>query len=109
MISARTNNCIFRHKLILFYSELQNTAKFWDRVCMMAGANTKIITDIDFDLSGSYVIVTDNECPHEIQNRAALENIPLVSTTWVVQCLIEGRVCDPKSNIKYHFRYVEPD
>lgn len=45
----------------------------------------------------------------QVQNKANQDNIPLVSTTWVVQCLIEARVIAPTSHDKFSFMYAEPE
>lgn len=78
-------------------------------MCTLAGANTRIITEEDMNMGSPIALVTDCDCPHVVQNKANQDNIPLVSTTWVVQCLIETRVIPPTSHDKFSFMYTEPE
>ncbi|KAI8434041.1 hypothetical protein MSG28_012191 [Choristoneura fumiferana] len=83
--------------------------KFWERVCTLAGATTRVVNEEDLNMSGALALVTEWDCPHEVQNKANQDNIPLVSTTWVVQCLIEAKVIAPTSHDKFSFMYTEPE
>lgn len=83
--------------------------KFWERVCTLAGATTRVVNEEDLNMSGALALVTEWDCPHEVQNKANQDNIPLVSTTWVVQSLIEARVIAPTSHEKFSFMFAEPE
>ncbi|CAG5059321.1 unnamed protein product [Parnassius apollo] len=106
--SGRRNAAFFKDKVILLCAD-QDFVKFWERVCTLAGATTRIVNEEDINTSGALVLVTDWECPHEVQNKASEDNIPLVSTTWVVQCLIEAKALNPTSHVKFSFMYTEPE
>lgn len=95
--------------MILFCGDQDTLVKFWEQVCTIAGATTRVVNEEDLNMTGAYVLVTDLECPHEVQNKANMDNIPLVSTTWIVQCLIEARVIAPTSHNKFSFMYTEPE
>lgn len=100
----------FKDKTILLCGDQDTFVKFWERVCTLAGANTRVVNEEDLNMSGAFALVTEWECcPHEVQNKANQDNIPLVSTTWVVQCLIEARVIAPTSHDKFSFMYTEPE
>ncbi|XP_049871353.1 TP53-binding protein 1-like [Pectinophora gossypiella] len=107
--SGKRNTSFFKDKLILLCGDQDTFVKFWQRVCSLAGANTRVIHEDDLNMTGALALVTEWDCPHEIQNKANQDNIPLVSTTWVVQCLIEGRVIAPTSHDKFSFMYTEPE
>lgn len=107
--TARRSLTPFKDKKIMICSDNENFTKFWDRVCTQAGAITRIVNEEDLNLSGGFVVVTEWDCPHEVQNKANQDNLPLVSTTWVTQCLIEGQCCQPTGHAKYSFMYTDND
>uniref|UniRef100_A0A182YBB3 BRCT domain-containing protein n=1 Tax=Anopheles stephensi TaxID=30069 RepID=A0A182YBB3_ANOST len=83
---------------------------FWSRVCKLAGGTVRLIkteSDITDNLTG--YLLTDQAFPEEIKIKAARTGLLVVSTVWVVQCLILGRVCHPKSNEKLTQIYQEED
>ncbi|XP_013140540.1 PREDICTED: uncharacterized protein LOC106104890 [Papilio polytes] len=105
--SGKRNTTFFKDKLILLCWEQDTFVKFWDRVLSLAGATTRVVNEENLNMSGALALVTDCDCPHEVQNKANQDNIPLVSTTWVVQCLIEARVLPPTSHDRFSFMYTE--
>ncbi|XP_026325982.1 uncharacterized protein LOC113234733 isoform X2 [Hyposmocoma kahamanoa] len=107
--SGKRNTSFFKDKLILLCGDADTFVKFWDRVMTLAGANTRVVNEEQLHTSGALALVTEWDCPHEVQNKANQDNIPLVSTTWVVQCLIEARVIAPTSHDKFSFMYAEPE
>ncbi|XP_050071781.1 TP53-binding protein 1-like [Anopheles maculipalpis] len=83
---------------------------FWSRVCKLAGGTVRLIkteSDITDNLTG--YLLTDQAFPEEIKIKAARTGLLVVSTVWVVQCLILGRVCHPKTNEKLTQIYQEED
>ncbi|XP_041980602.1 uncharacterized protein LOC121734192 [Aricia agestis] len=106
--SGKRNTSIFKDKVILLCGD-QDFVKFWDRVCTLAGASTRVVNEEDLNMSSAYVLVTDWECPHEVQNKANEDRIPLVSTTWINQCLIDGKLIAPTSHERFSFMYTEPE
>ncbi|XP_045775437.1 TP53-binding protein 1-like isoform X1 [Maniola jurtina] len=107
--SGKRNTTFFKDKVILLCGDQDTFVKFWERVCTFAGATTRVVNEEDLNMSGAIVLVTEWDCPHEVQNKANQDNIPLVSTTWVVQCLIEARLIAPTSHDKFSFMYAEPE
>ncbi|XP_046966507.1 TP53-binding protein 1-like [Vanessa cardui] len=107
--SGKRNTTFFKDKTILLCGDQDTFVKFWERVCTLAGANTRVVNEEDLNMSGAICLVTEWDCPHEVQNKANQDNIPLVSTTWVVQCLIEAKVIAPTSHDKFSFMYAEPE
>uniref|UniRef100_A0A2K6VAQ9 Uncharacterized protein n=1 Tax=Anopheles darlingi TaxID=43151 RepID=A0A2K6VAQ9_ANODA len=83
---------------------------FWSRVCKLAGATVRLIkteADITENLTG--YLLTDQEFPEEIKIKASRNGLLVVSTVWVVQCLINGAVCHPDSHEKLTQIYQEDD
>ncbi|XP_013169995.1 PREDICTED: uncharacterized protein LOC106119506 isoform X1 [Papilio xuthus] len=105
--SGKRNSTFFKDKVILLCWEQDTFVKFWERVATLAGATTRVVNEENLNMSGAFALVTDCDCPHEVQNKANQDNIPLVSTTWVVQCLIEAKVLAPTSHDKFSFMYTE--
>ncbi|KPJ20947.1 Tumor suppressor p53-binding protein 1 [Papilio machaon] len=105
--SGKRNSTFFKDKVILLCWEQDTFVKFWERVASLAGATTRVVNEENLNMSGALALVTDCDCPHEVQNKANQDNIPLVSTTWVVQCLIEAKVLAPISHDKFSFMYTE--
>lgn len=103
----RLSNNPFNNFLIILCSDNDNFLKFWGRVCKSAGASTKVIENEEADISVGSVIVTDFDCPLKVRKQAQSLDIPLVSTTWVVQSLILGQVCN-YDNI-YAYNYMDTD
>ncbi|CAB3244095.1 unnamed protein product [Arctia plantaginis] len=99
-----------KDKLILLCSEQDSFVKFWARVCGLAGAVPRAVSEDELELGGALALVTEwDACPHEVQNKANQDSVPLVSTAWLVQCLIEARVLAPASHDKFSFMYTEPE
>ncbi|XP_073960392.1 uncharacterized protein isoform X3 [Choristoneura fumiferana] len=107
--TGKRNTQFFKDKVILLCGDQDTFVKFWERVCTLAGATTRVVNEEDLNMSGALALVTEWDCPHEVQNKANQDNIPLVSTTWVVQCLIEAKVIAPTSHDKFSFMYTEPE
>ncbi|XP_011866762.1 PREDICTED: tumor suppressor p53-binding protein 1-like isoform X2 [Vollenhovia emeryi] len=86
-------------------------AIFWQQVCENAGAIVVIVEDsgamekIDFVYS-NVVIISNRKCPLWATDRAAREQIPVLSTTWVVQCIIEGQLCPRDEHPCYRYNYI---
>lgn len=70
---------------------------------------TRVVNEDNLEVSKALALVTEWDCPHEVQNKANQDNIPLVSTTWVVQCLVESNIVPPTSHDKFSFMYSEPE
>lgn len=51
------------------------------------------------------VVVSNWKCPSWAQKKAIQLNIPILSTTWVVQCIIEGKLC-PQNHPRYRYTCI---
>lgn len=51
------------------------------------------------------VVLTNNLCPSWAVEKANKLQIPLLSTTWIVQCLIEGKFCPYDASVRYKYNY----
>ncbi|KAL4710969.1 hypothetical protein ACJJTC_017934 [Scirpophaga incertulas] len=107
--SGKRNTAIFKDKLLLLCSDQDSFLKFWERVCTLAGANTRIVHEDELNMNGALALVTEWDCPHVVQNKANQDNIAMVSTHWVIQCLIENRVIDTSAHAKFSFAFTEQE
>ncbi|XP_052902870.1 TP53-binding protein 1-like isoform X2 [Anopheles moucheti] len=106
----RTSSTPFASVCINVASLCKDFNDFWSRVCKLAGGTVRLIkteSDITENLTG--YLLTDQEFPEEIKIKAARTGLLVVSTVWVVQSLILGRVCHPNSNEKLTQIYQEED
>ncbi|XP_065087005.1 TP53-binding protein 1-like isoform X2 [Ochlerotatus camptorhynchus] len=84
--------------------------EFWGRVCKLAGGTVRLIkseTDLTENLSG--YMLTDQEFPEDVKLRATRYGLLIVSTVWVVQSLVVGRICQPDSHEKLTQIYQDDD
>lgn len=75
--------------------------EFWSRVCKLAGATLRIVSQPS-DITGKSnydCYLTDSDHPEEIIKKVEHLDIPVVSTVWVQQCLINGLKCEPTANV----------
>ena len=82
---------------------------FWRQICENIGA-VVLLPDKPDPMEGfddGTVVLTNRSCPSWAVERATELQIPLLSTTWVVQCLIEGKVCPYNSQIRYKYNYIQ--
>ncbi|XP_018358495.1 PREDICTED: uncharacterized protein LOC108758184 [Trachymyrmex cornetzi] len=87
---------------------LPQFATFWRQVCEHAGAVVIIAENSDAmetDFANTVVVVSNWKCPSWAQKRAIQLNIPILSTTWVVQCIIEGKLC-PQNHPRYRYTCI---
>lgn len=64
--AGKRNVNFFKDKLILFCGDQDTFVKFWERVCSLAGANTRVVDEEDLRLAGATALVTEWDCPHEV-------------------------------------------
>ncbi|XP_020289053.1 uncharacterized protein LOC109857289 [Pseudomyrmex gracilis] len=81
---------------------------FWQQVCENAGAVVLIVDDSEAMETGvsNVVIVSNPKCPLWAVDSANKLQIPILSTTWVVQCLIEGKICLYDQHPRYKYNYM---
>ncbi|ESO94457.1 hypothetical protein LOTGIDRAFT_161149 [Lottia gigantea] len=53
------------------------------------------------------VIITDNSCSSTVLKKAEQLSIPIVSTEWVIQCLITSHIVNYAGNPKYRHDYYD--
>lgn len=83
---------------------------FWRQICENAGAVVLLPDSSESMDAYGYegaVVVTKRKCPSWAIAKATKLQLPLLSTTWVVQCLIEGRICPYDSQIRYKYNYIQ--
>lgn len=98
-----------RKKLVLVHETPQFLA-FWQKVLNDLGAKTTTFsptdaTKADGELKSADAIISDASCPPQIQERAREWHKPLISTTWITQCLINREVLafDALPNFSFDF------
>lgn len=76
----------------------------------MSGATLRVIKSAsDITQTQSGFMLTDDEFPAEIKEKAEHFGIPVVSTVWVVQSLILGKTCKPDAHKKLTQMYQDDD
>ncbi|KAI4483795.1 hypothetical protein M0804_008055 [Polistes exclamans] len=81
---------------------------FWRQICENAGAIV-LLVDGSESMEGfaeGTVVVTNHRCPSWAVTKADKWQLPLLSTTWVIQCLIEGKICAYNSHPRYKYNYM---
>ncbi|XP_034193351.2 uncharacterized protein LOC117610270 [Osmia lignaria lignaria] len=80
---------------------------FWRQICENAGACVLLADKPDTmeNYIDGTVILTNGSCPSWTVEKAAELQIPLLSATWIVQCLIEGQLCQYDSQPRYKYNY----
>ena len=91
----------FSKTTIIITSQQNDFVEFWSRVCKSSGAKIRLVkSTVDLTATTKGYILLDDEFPPEIQNRAERFHTPIVSTVWVIQSLIHGKICDPNAHAK---------
>jgi hypothetical protein len=52
------------------------------------------------------VLVTDSSCKAQVLRSAKSLNVPIVSTEWIIQCLINGQVMDFTGHPRYQYDFA---
>lgn len=93
------NSYPLMNRTVLISSENEDFIKFWTRVCKFAGAKIRPIKSVmEISASKRSFLLTDSELSQINIEKAKAVNIPIVSTVWVVQCLILGKLCAPDAH-----------
>lgn len=96
---------------VIIASHQSEFIEFWTRVCKLAGATIRVAKASD-DITEStkgYILIDDEEFLDDVRLKAEHFQIPIVSTVWVVQTLILGKVCCPDSHAKLKQMYLDDD
>ncbi|XP_012276833.1 TP53-binding protein 1 [Orussus abietinus] len=80
---------------------------FWRQICENAGATVLLTDKPGSNLIQGSVVLTNHKCPTWLVEKANSWSIPLVSTTWIVQCLIEGKLCPHDTQASYKYDYIK--
>ncbi|KAH0548768.1 TP53-binding protein 1-like [Cotesia glomerata] len=88
----RQGNMPFEHLKVVVpkISVSESSVNFWKSVIENAGGVVQLIESPKDEFFDATVVVTNQNCPGWVEEKAANYDVPLVSTTWVVQCIIEG-------------------
>ncbi|PIO26258.1 hypothetical protein AB205_0038620 [Aquarana catesbeiana] len=83
----------------------------WTEVLMVGGAastkqHSSADTNKDIALGVYDVVITDRSCPESILICAQALNLPVVSSEWAIQCLINGVQVGYNKHPKYKHDYV---
>ena len=79
------------------FSKNSNFCESWTRILKLA----KCVVYQKLQYSSLHVIVTDNTCTSIVERHAASNQVPLVSSEWVIQCLVNGKLLAHNSHPKY--------
>lgn len=85
--------------------------EFWSRVCRLAGAVVRTVKgseDVSQSLRGAFML-TDPEFCEDTKEKAIHFRIPIVSTVWVVESMVLGKLCTPDANDKLRQSYQDED
>ena len=55
--------------------------------------------------SGIYVVIADKQVTPDVMKECCRLDVPVVSSEWVIQCLINGRIVNPASDERYRHTY----
>ncbi|XP_043283659.1 TP53-binding protein 1-like [Venturia canescens] len=74
---------------------------FWRKVCENAGGGVLLVENPDDNFVEGTVVLTNQHCPSWVVEKASSWNIPLVSTTWVIECLVQGDLCGDDAHASF--------
>lgn len=97
--------------IVLVASYNADFVEFWSRVCRLAGADVRPVqcsADLSETVRNAYLL-TDPEFCEETKEKAVCLRIPVVSTVWVVESLILGKLCAPDASDKLRQSYQDDD
>nr|CAD7430913.1 unnamed protein product [Timema monikensis] len=89
-ISYKKTHLPLTNQEVRVVSDSKNFIHFWTEILTALGANVLENSSLSRESSNKEVdvIVSDFACADEVQLEAERYNIPVVSSTWVAQCLI---------------------
>ncbi|XP_015110583.1 TP53-binding protein 1 [Diachasma alloeum] len=70
----------------------ERSIEFWQRVIVNAGGAFRVIENQSETFMEGTVVLANDKCPTWMKEKAAGWKIPLVTTTWLIQSLIEGKM-----------------
>ncbi|PBC32602.1 Tumor suppressor p53-binding protein [Apis cerana cerana] len=95
--------------IIPFLESQKQFATFWRQICENTGAVVLLAEKPDAMESfvQGTIVLTNSLCPFWAIEKANKLQIPLLSTTWIVQCLIEGKLCSYDASPRYKYNYKQ--
>lgn len=78
-------------------------------MCSLAGGVVVIMENEDEDFQTAALVLAESDCPKEVVNRANDWNIPLLSTTWIVQSIIHGEPRSFDTQLVYSYNHIQYD
>lgn len=93
---------------MLIGSDSTEFVTFWSRVCRLAHATVRTVTSAaDIGASTRGFLLTDEDFSGEVKSKAEHFKIWLVSTVWIVECLVAGELVDADGNEKFRKTYQD--
>lgn len=98
-------------RFLVVSDQQENFLEMWTEVLMVGGAastkqHSSADTNKDIALGVYDVVITDRSCPESILICAQALNLPVVSSEWAIQCLINGVQVGYNKHPKYKHDYV---
>ncbi|KAM5172193.1 TP53-binding protein 1 isoform 2-T2 [Mantella aurantiaca] len=98
-------------RFLVVSDQQENFLEIWTEVLMVGGAasakqHSSEDTSKDVALGVFDVVITDLSCPEPILKCALALNLPVVSSEWVIQCLINGVQVGYSKHPKYKHDYI---
>ncbi|XP_018421965.1 PREDICTED: tumor suppressor p53-binding protein 1 [Nanorana parkeri] len=98
-------------RFLVVSDQQENFLETWTEVLMVGGAasakqHSSADTNKDVALGVFDVVITDPSCPESILKCAQALNLPVVSSEWVIQCLVNGVQVGYNKHPKYKHDYV---
>lgn len=87
----------FNGQIILMLIQKPKFSSYWSEVCKQAGATVcliQTINDIAQQTQSAFMLI-DDEISHETKSIVDKCGILIVSSVWLVQCLILGKPLEP--------------
>ncbi|XP_034939912.1 nucleolar protein dao-5-like [Chelonus insularis] len=83
----------------------EQSLSLWQKVIENAGGIVQLIENPSDNFIDGVAVLTNRKCPSWVLQKAEKWNIPLVSSTWITQCLIEGELVPHDSQQAYLYNY----
>lgn len=107
-LDQRKSSIPFNKITVCIASQQNDFIQFWSRCCKLAGAKIGYIkSKNDITETTQHYMLMDDEFPMAYRTKAEYFHIPVVSTVWIVQSLICGKVCEPTAHEKLQQLYED--
>ncbi|XP_063993434.1 TP53-binding protein 1-like [Diachasmimorpha longicaudata] len=85
----------------------ERSIEFWQRVIANAGGTLRLVENQSETFMEGTVVLANDKCPTWMKDKAAGWKIPLVTTTWVIQSLIEGKMMPSDAHPLYQHNFLK--